>query len=66
MDDAALGLKSTALLFGDTHSRVVLSALSGAVGLAVAAAGHAVGLGAPFYAGVGAAVAHMLWQVRKM
>lgn len=62
-DDAALGLKSTALLFGDGHSPLVLSALSGVFGAAVCAAGYAAGLSSPFYAGVGAAVAHLLWQV---
>ena len=62
VDDARLGLKSTALLFG-AHTVPILSALSLAAGGLWAAAGMTAGLAAPFFAAVGVSTAHLLWQV---
>lgn len=62
-DDAALGLKSTALLFGD-RSRAVLTALALGSGAAWTAAGVAAGLAWPFFIAAAASTAHQLWQVR--
>lgn len=62
-DDAALGLKSTALLFAD-RSRAVLTALALGSGAAWTAAGVAAGLAWPYFVGAAACTAHQLWQVR--
>jgi len=64
-EDAALGLKSTAVWLGDTRAANVaaLGALTAAAGGLWAAAGAAAGLGAPFFVGAGAATAHLAWQV---
>eukprot|EP00986_Skeletonema_menzelii_P016116 scaffold13751_cov150-Skeletonema_menzelii.AAC.1 len=67
-DDAKLGLKSTALTFGEDGTKPVLTALTGAAWGCWMLAGHNVGFGdvldAPlYYGGVSAAAAHLLWQV---
>jgi len=62
-DDAALGLKSTALLFGE-HSRAILTGLAVASGALWSATGVLTGLAWPYYAAVAGSVAHQLWQVR--
>lgn len=64
-DDAALGLKSTALWMGE-RSRSILTGVAAAAGAGWAATGVLAGLAWPFYVGVGASTAHMLWQVRTM
>ena len=61
-DDAKLGLKSTALLFG-ASTVPILSAVSVAAGALWTVSGLAAGLAAPYYAAVAASTAHMLWQV---
>jgi 4-hydroxybenzoate polyprenyltransferase len=64
-EDAALGLRSTAVWLGGGRTRNVaaLGALTAAAGGLWAAAGAAAGLGAPFFVGAGAATAHLAWQV---
>jgi len=67
-DDAKLGLKSTALTFGEDGTKPVLTALTGAAWGCWMLAGHNVGFGdvldAPlYYGGVSAAATHLLWQV---
>lgn len=61
-DDILIGVKSTALKFGEaTHGWLV--AFYGFAVLLMAWAGNLVGLGWPFYFGLGLALAHLLWQV---
>ena len=62
LDDAAIGLKSTALLFGDNR-RQILTGFAALSAASVCLAGYAADLSSPFYVGVGAGLAHMLWQV---
>jgi 4-hydroxybenzoate polyprenyltransferase len=64
-EDAALGLRSTAVWLGDGRAANVaaLGALTAAAGALWAAAGAAAGMGAPFFVGAGAATAHVGWQV---
>ncbi|CAM9245128.1 unnamed protein product [Phaeothamnion confervicola] len=61
-DDAALGLRSTALLFGAATKPVLAGFAAAGVGL-LALAGHTAGLTTPFYGGTAAAAAHLLWQI---
>ena len=63
VDDAAIGVRSTALRFGADTPRW-LSGFSVAAVAGLAQAGHAVGVGWPYYAGVAAAGAHLAWQAR--
>ena len=64
-DDAKLGLKSTALYFGNEHSRTALYSFAGASTAALMTSGYLLGsMGWPFYAGVGVAGCHMVWQIR--
>jgi len=67
-DDAKLGLKSTALTFGEDGTKPVLTSLTGAAWGCWMLVGHNVGFGdvldAPlYYGGVSAAATHLLWQV---
>lgn len=67
-DDAALGLRSSALTLGDAASRPALTALSLAAGggwaaAGVALAGTPLAVGGAYFAGVGALTAHSLWCV---
>ena len=62
IDDASVGIRSTALTFGE-HSRQYLSAFSVANIACMAAAGHAAGCGMFYYAGLAAAATHLGWQV---
>lgn len=64
-DDARVGVKSTALHFGDDTKKYLagFGALSTA---GLLTSGAAAGLGAPFYLGVSAAAAHLAWQVRDV
>lgn len=61
-DDARLGLRSTAITFGD-RPQWILSGLAAAMVSALGATGLAVGLTAPYYAGVAGVAAHLLWQI---
>ena len=63
VDDAAIGVRSTALRFGDDTPRW-LTGFSAATVAGLAAAGHAAGVGWPYYVGVAAAGAHLAWQAR--
>lgn len=65
VDDAKLGMGSTALLFGD-HSQAALSAFSLAAVGSFAAAGAECALGWPYFAALGGAATHLAWQVRTM
>ena len=61
-DDRRLGLRSTALWMGRTHTRPVLSAVAVASAGLWSLAGVGADLGWPFYAAVAGACTHMLWQ----
>ncbi|KAL9187571.1 hypothetical protein ACHAXT_001674 [Thalassiosira profunda] len=67
-DDAKLGLKSTALTFGE-NTKPILTALTAVTWGGWMTAGYNCGFGemwdAPYYyAGISAAAAHLLWQVQ--
>jgi 4-hydroxybenzoate polyprenyltransferase len=61
-DDAILGLKSTALRFGD-RTKPWLALFFTSTVLLLAAAGWAAGAGWPFFAGLALSSAHLVWQV---
>ncbi|MCA8928261.1 MAG: 4-hydroxybenzoate octaprenyltransferase [Alphaproteobacteria bacterium] len=61
-DDALIGVKSTALLFG-ARTRPWLVAFYGAATLLIAAAGGLAGLGVGFWIGLALLAAHFGWQV---
>ncbi|OQR80734.1 para-hydroxybenzoate-polyprenyltransferase [Achlya hypogyna] len=61
-DDKRIGVKSTALLFGE-NTKPILNAFSVATIAGLGTAGYMVGLGAPFYLGLTAAAGHLAWQV---
>jgi 4-hydroxybenzoate polyprenyltransferase len=61
-DDARVGVKSTALLFGDATKRWATGfALLQAAGMA--AAGAAADVGPAYYLGAAAGSAHVAWQI---
>jgi len=62
-DDALLGLKSTALLFG-AHTKPALALFSAAAVVLIALAGYLAGAGIVFALGLTAFAAHLAWQVR--
>eukprot|EP00937_MAST-01D_sp_MAST-1D-sp2_P006828 g6828.t1 len=64
-DDRAMGLGSTALLFGES-SPAVLSGFSVATASALGLAGWNCGLGLPYFAALAGAAGHLAWQVRTM
>jgi 4-hydroxybenzoate polyprenyltransferase len=64
-DDALIGLKSTALLFGE-NTRVMLGLFYGAAVLLIGAAGFMAGGGMVFVLGLLAFAAHLAWQVRAL
>ena len=64
-DDALIGLKSTALLFGP-RTRPLLAVFYAASVLLIAIAGLGAGGGAIFAAGLVAFAAHLAWQVRRL
>jgi 4-hydroxybenzoate polyprenyltransferase len=61
-DDQKLGLRSTALLFGE-KPQIVLTAFAAIMVGGLATSGYAAELSAPFYAGLGLTSAHLLWQI---
>jgi 4-hydroxybenzoate polyprenyltransferase len=61
-DDALVGVKSTALLFGD-RTKAWACGFALLQGAGMAAAGQAAGCGAPFFAAVAAGSAHIAWQI---
>lgn len=64
-DDALIGVKSTARLFGAETRRWMIGFYAGAVILA-GAAGVAAGGGWPFWIGLFAYAAHLFWQIRSL
>jgi 4-hydroxybenzoate polyprenyltransferase len=62
-DDSKLGLKSTALYFG--NSKTALYGFAGTSTAALMASGYCLGtMGLPFYLGVLGAGCHMTWQIK--
>lgn len=64
LDDVNVGVRSTALLFGD-HSRLILSALSASSMSLISYAGYLNSHGSPFYLGVGLATAQLVRVLYK-
>jgi len=64
-DDALIGVKSTALLFGP-RTRPMLSLFFGIAVLLLGTAGFSAGAGVIFAIGLGAFAAHLAWQVRTI
>eukprot|EP00955_Chlamydomonas_euryale_P069567 360488-Chlamydomonas_euryale.AAC.20 len=61
-DDSKIGIRSTALLFGE-NTKAILSGFAAASILGFSAAGAAAGMSWPYYAGTSAAAVHMAWQL---
>jgi 4-hydroxybenzoate polyprenyltransferase len=61
VDDAKLGLKSTALFFGDS-TKPILHGFAACAGMAWLAACH--DLSPISYIGLGSAYAHLVWQIQ--
>jgi 4-hydroxybenzoate polyprenyltransferase len=61
-DDQKIGIRSTALLFGD-RTPLLLSGFAGTSVAGLALAGGAAGLAWPYYAALAAFGGHMAWQV---
>lgn len=64
-DDAAIGVKSTALLFGD-RTKLICGGFATAAVLGIGTAGACAGLSAPFFVGMGGAAGHLAWQLRSV
>jgi 4-hydroxybenzoate polyprenyltransferase len=64
-DDVRIGVKSSAIALG-SRTRPWLFAFYGAALLLWAAAGHAAGLGAIFWAGLAAAACQLAWQAARV
>jgi 4-hydroxybenzoate polyprenyltransferase len=64
-DDALIGLKSTALLFGP-RTRPILSTFYGAAVVLIGIAGFLAGAGAIFAAALLAFAAHLAWQIVRL
>jgi len=64
-DDALIGVKSTALLFGEKTKPMLAGFYTLAVVL-IACAGYLVGGRAPFAIGLAGFAAHLVWQVRRL
>lgn len=60
-----MGVKSTALHFGDNTKRW-LSGFAALQTACLAATGLAAGCGAPFYAAVAAGAGHQAWQIARV
>lgn len=61
-DDKRLGIRSTALLFGERTKPILAGFGVASVGL-IGASGFAAGLSWPFYAGTAVAAGHLAWQI---
>ena len=61
-DDRKLGLKSTALYFGENPTTSLALCASGMM-LGVTLAGSSVGLTYPFYVGMAGCASHLVWQI---
>ncbi len=64
-DDILIGVKSTALKFGEATRKWLILFFATALVL-IAVAGWTVGAGVAFYAGVGTAALHAAWQIRRL
>jgi 4-hydroxybenzoate polyprenyltransferase len=64
-DDALIGIKSTALLFGD-RTRPMLAVFYGLAVVLIGAAGVLAGAGVLFFAGLMAFAAHLGWQIARL
>jgi 4-hydroxybenzoate polyprenyltransferase len=64
-DDALIGIKSTALLFGE-KTKPALAAFYAAAVLLIGLAGLSAGAGVVFAAGIALFAAHLGWQVRRL
>ncbi len=64
-DDALIGVKSTALLFG-AHTKPMLAVFYALAVLLIGAAGSMVGAGVAFWLGLLAFAAHLAWQVARL
>jgi 4-hydroxybenzoate polyprenyltransferase len=64
-DDALIGIKSTALLFGE-RTKPALAAFYAAAVLLIGLAGLSAGAGLVFAAGLALFAAHLAWQVRRL
>ncbi len=64
-DDARVGVKSTALLFGTASRPWIAAFYVGATAL-LAAAGWLAALAWPFYTGLAVAAAHLAWQTARV
>jgi 4-hydroxybenzoate polyprenyltransferase len=64
-DDALIGIKSTALLFGE-HTRPMLALFYAIAVCFIAAAGHAAGASALVALGIVAFAAHLVWQIARL
>jgi 4-hydroxybenzoate polyprenyltransferase len=63
-DDALVGIKSTALLFG-AHTRPMLALFYGAAVVLIGISGWMAGAGTIFLLGLAAFAAHLAWQVHR-
>ena len=64
-DDALVGLKSTALLFGE-RTKPMLAAFFAAAVVLIGIAGFGVGAGTAFALGLAAFAVHLAWQVHRL
>ena len=64
-DDALIGIKSTALLFGD-RTKPMLSIFYGLAVVLIGVAGALAGGGALFWIGLAAFAAHLAWQIVRL
>lgn len=64
-DDVKVGIKSTALTFGDNTKHYLSAFALGNVAL-LAAAGQAAGCGPLYYTGVATGAAHLAWQLKSV
>jgi 4-hydroxybenzoate polyprenyltransferase len=64
-DDALIGIKSTALLFG-ARTKPMLALFNALAVILVGAAGFAAGAGAVFAFGLFAFAAHLIWQIIRL
>jgi len=64
-DDALIGIKSTALLFGQ-RTKLMLGAFYAAATILLGAAGFAAGAGIVFALGLVAFAAHLAWQILRL
>jgi 4-hydroxybenzoate polyprenyltransferase len=64
-DDALIGIKSTALLFGD-RTRPILAVFYVLAVILIGVAGMLAGAGALFWLGLTAFAAHLAWQIARL